>query len=144
VSSASTGLNVRRTGAVDDDCPLTVTLTNDLSEDARTPDHPRDVEVSRTEKGSRSSQPPSSQSPPWPLRGAATRLQYGMASSQQLHAGIARTNAAQKHTEANQHRLADLSVFENFIDASFTGDSELAGFSERGSVPSSCPRTRRG
>ncbi|MGH2393233.1 MAG: hypothetical protein ACRDGH_07025, partial [Candidatus Limnocylindria bacterium] len=39
--------------------------------------------------------------------------------------------ASQKLTEANQFRLGDLSVFENFIDATVDGDTELADFYRR-------------
>jgi hypothetical protein len=52
----------------------------------------------------------------------------GIQSSNYSQASAARTSAAQKHTEANQHRLGDLSVFENFIDASLNGDTEVADF----------------
>ena len=60
--------------------------------------------------------------------GYQASLWDGIQSSNYTQASAARTNAAQKHTEANQHRLADLSVFENYIDASLDGDTELAGF----------------
>jgi hypothetical protein len=52
----------------------------------------------------------------------------GVQSSSYTQASADRTEAAQQHTEANQYLLADLSVFENFIDASLTGDTELASF----------------
>lgn len=52
----------------------------------------------------------------------------GIQSSNYSQASAARTEAAEKHTEGNQYRLADLSVFENFIDASFTGNTDLADF----------------
>ena len=35
---------------------------------------------------------------------------------------------SQNHTEANQFRLGDLSVFENYVDATLDGDMELANF----------------
>ena len=60
--------------------------------------------------------------------GYQASLWDGIQSSNYTQASAARTNAAQKHTEANQVRLADLSVFENFIDASLDGDTELADF----------------
>jgi hypothetical protein len=60
--------------------------------------------------------------------GYQASLWDGIQSSNYTQASAARTNAAQKHTEANQFRLADLSVFENFIDASLDGDTELAEF----------------
>jgi hypothetical protein len=52
----------------------------------------------------------------------------GIQSSSYTQASAARTRAAQQHTEANQFRLGDLSVFENYIDASLEGDTELADF----------------
>ena len=60
--------------------------------------------------------------------GYQASLWDGMQSSSYTQASAARTDAAEKHTEANQYRLADLSVFENFIDASLGGDTELADF----------------
>ena len=60
--------------------------------------------------------------------GYQASLWDGIQSSNYTQASAARTNAAEKHTEANQLRLADLSVFENFIDASLDGDDELANF----------------
>lgn len=60
--------------------------------------------------------------------GYQASLWDGIQSSNYTQASAARTNAAQQHTEANQYRLADLSVFENFVDASLTGDTELADF----------------
>jgi hypothetical protein len=60
--------------------------------------------------------------------GYQASLWDGIQSSNYTQASAARTDAAQRHTEANQYRLADLSVFENFIDASFSGDIELADF----------------
>ena len=60
--------------------------------------------------------------------GYQASLWDGIQSSNYTQASAARTNAAQKHTEANQYRLADLSVFENYIDASLDGDTNLADF----------------
>jgi hypothetical protein len=60
--------------------------------------------------------------------GYQASLWDGIQSSNYTQASAARTNAAQKHTEANQYRLADLSVFENYIDASLDGDTKLADF----------------
>jgi hypothetical protein len=60
--------------------------------------------------------------------GYQASLWDGIQSSNYTQASAARTNAAQKHTEANQYRLADLSVFENYIDASLGGDVVLANF----------------
>jgi hypothetical protein len=60
--------------------------------------------------------------------GYQASLWDGIQSSNYTQASAARTNAAQKHTEGNQYRLADLTVFENFIDASLAGNAELAEF----------------
>lgn len=60
--------------------------------------------------------------------GYQASLWDGIQSSDYTQASAARTRAAQKHTEANQHRLADLGVFENYIDAQLDGDAELAAF----------------
>ncbi len=60
--------------------------------------------------------------------GYQASLWDGIQSSNYTQASAARTSAAEMHTEANQVRLADLSVFENFIDASVSGDTELADF----------------
>ena len=60
--------------------------------------------------------------------GYQASLWDGIQSSNYTQASAARTNAAQKLTEANQIRLADLSVFANFIDASLAGNAELADF----------------
>jgi hypothetical protein len=46
---------------------------------------------------------------------------YGEASGQ-------RVASAQKATAANEYRLADLSVFENYVDARLTGEKELESF----------------
>jgi hypothetical protein len=60
--------------------------------------------------------------------GYQASLWDGIQSSNYTQASAARTNAAEKHTEANQFRLADLTVFENFIDASLSGNTQLADF----------------
>ena len=60
--------------------------------------------------------------------GYQASLWDGIQSSNYTQASAARTNASLKHTEANQYQLADLSVFENFIDATVSGDAELADF----------------
>jgi len=60
--------------------------------------------------------------------GYQASLWDGIQSSNYTQASAARTNAAQKHTEANQFRLADLSVFENYIDASLGGNTAVADF----------------
>jgi hypothetical protein len=60
--------------------------------------------------------------------GYQASLWDGIQSSDYTQASAARTRAAQKLTEANQYRLADLSVLENYVDASFEGDAELAAY----------------
>ncbi|MGH9227523.1 MAG: hypothetical protein ACRD07_02125 [Acidimicrobiales bacterium] len=60
--------------------------------------------------------------------GYQASLWDGIQSSNYTQASALRTQGAEKHTEANQFRLADLSVFENFIDATLDGDTQLAGF----------------
>jgi hypothetical protein len=52
----------------------------------------------------------------------------GIQSSNYTQASAARTEASQNHTEANQFRLGDLGVFENYVDATLDGDMELANF----------------
>jgi hypothetical protein len=54
----------------------------------------------------------------------------GIQSSNYTKASGMRTRAAQQLTEANQFRLADLSVFENYLDATLLGQTELANFYE--------------
>jgi hypothetical protein len=105
-------------------------VTNDLPEDARSPDHRQDAEVSRSEKGleifATALLAVAALATAW--SGYQASLWDGIQSSNYSQASAARTSAAQKHTEANQHRLGDLSVFENFIDASLNGDTEVADF----------------
>jgi hypothetical protein len=60
--------------------------------------------------------------------GYQASLWDGIQSSNYTQASAARTEASQNHTEANQFRLGDLSVFENFVDATLDGDTELADF----------------
>jgi hypothetical protein len=60
--------------------------------------------------------------------GYQASLWDGVQSSNYTQASAARTEASQNHTEANQFRLGDLSVFENYIDAYVAGDAELADF----------------
>jgi hypothetical protein len=52
----------------------------------------------------------------------------GIQSSNYTQASGSRTNAAQQRTAANQFRLADLSVFENYIDATLNEDDDVADF----------------
>jgi hypothetical protein len=60
--------------------------------------------------------------------GYQAALWDGVQSSNYTQASAARTEASQNHTEANQFRLADLSEFENYIDATVGGDAPLADF----------------
>jgi hypothetical protein len=60
--------------------------------------------------------------------GYQASLWDGIQSSNYSQASALRTQASQKLTEANQFRLGDLSVFENYIDASVAGDAPLADF----------------
>lgn len=60
--------------------------------------------------------------------GYQASLWDGVQSSNYTQASAARTEASQNHTEANQFRLADLGVFENYIDATVSGDTRLADF----------------
>jgi hypothetical protein len=60
--------------------------------------------------------------------GYQASLWDGIQSSNYTQASALRTRASQKLTEANQFRLGDLSVFENFIDATLDGDTKLANF----------------
>ena len=60
--------------------------------------------------------------------GYQASLWDGIQSSNYTQASGARTNAAQERTEANQFRLADLTIFENHVDALIDGDDELAEF----------------
>lgn len=52
----------------------------------------------------------------------------GIQSSNYTQASGSRTNAAQQRTAANQFRLADLSVFESYVDATLNGDDDVAAF----------------
>lgn len=60
--------------------------------------------------------------------GYQASLWDGIQSSNYTQASAARTEAAQLRTEANSYRLADLSVFQNYVDAFIDGDEELAAF----------------
>ncbi len=60
--------------------------------------------------------------------GYQASLWDGNQSSYYSQAGGARTNAAQQRTAANQFRLADLSVFENYIDATLEENDQVADF----------------
>jgi hypothetical protein len=60
--------------------------------------------------------------------GYQASLWDGEQSSNYSRASGLRTRASQQHLDANQHRLADLSVFENYLDAELLGETELAQF----------------
>jgi hypothetical protein len=55
-------------------------------------------------------------------------LWSGIQSSNYSQASGARTNAAQQRTEANQFRMADLSLFETHINALITDEQDVADF----------------
>ncbi len=104
---------------------------NDQPDDTREEDQPQDhPDVSRTEKRFEIFTTVllgfAALVTAW--SGYQASLWDGIQSSNYTQASAARTSAAELHTEANQYRLADLSVFENFIDASLSGDTELADF----------------
>jgi hypothetical protein len=60
--------------------------------------------------------------------GYQASLWDGIQSSNYTRASAARTNAAQERTEANQFRIADLTIFESHIDALIDGNDEVAEF----------------
>lgn len=60
--------------------------------------------------------------------GYQAALWDGIQSSNYTQASGARTNAAQQRNEANEYRLADLSMFEGYIEASIDGDEAVATF----------------
>jgi len=60
--------------------------------------------------------------------GYQASLWDGIQSSDYGRASGLRTMAAEKATEANEYRLADLTVFENYVNARLTGDESLADF----------------
>jgi hypothetical protein len=60
--------------------------------------------------------------------GYQASLWDGIQSSNYTQASPLRTEGSLDHTEANQIRRGDLSVFENFVDATLDGDTELANF----------------
>jgi hypothetical protein len=64
--------------------------------------------------------------------GYQASLWDGIQSSNYTQASASRTNAAQERTEANQFRLADLGIFESYIEATIDGNEPVADFySER-------------
>ena len=62
--------------------------------------------------------------------GYQASLWDGIQSSNYTQASGLRTRASLAHTEGNQVRLADLSIFENYVDALIDGDAELTGMDE--------------
>lgn len=60
--------------------------------------------------------------------GYQASLWDGIQSSDYSKASALRTEAAQQATAANQYRLADLGIVENYLDAAAAGDVELAEF----------------
>ena len=60
--------------------------------------------------------------------GYQASLWDGIQSSDYGKASGLRTMSAQKATEANEYRLADLTVFENYVDARLSGNEELTDF----------------
>ncbi len=60
--------------------------------------------------------------------GYQASLWDGIQSSNYTQASGSRTNAAQQRTAANQYRLADLSVFSNYIDAVLLEHDAVADF----------------
>ncbi len=60
--------------------------------------------------------------------GYQASLWDGIQSSNYTQASGSRTNAAQQRTEANQFRLADLSVFEGYIEAVIDENEAVADF----------------
>lgn len=52
----------------------------------------------------------------------------GIQSSSYTQSSVTRTHAAQLRGTANQYRLADLSLFERYVDATLSGDSSTADF----------------
>lgn len=64
--------------------------------------------------------------------GYQASLWDGIQSSNYTQASGARTNSSQARTEANQFRLADLGIFESYIEATIDGNTDVAQFySER-------------
>lgn len=60
--------------------------------------------------------------------GYQASLWDGIQSSNYTLASGARTRASQLRTEANQYRLADLGVFERYVDATLEGSKTVAEF----------------
>ena len=60
--------------------------------------------------------------------GYQASLWDGIQSSDYSQASALRVEANRRFTEANQFRLADLSLFENYVDATLSGETEIADF----------------
>lgn len=60
--------------------------------------------------------------------GYQASLWDGIQSSDYSQASALRVESTRRFTEANQYRLADLSLFENYVDARLTGETEVATF----------------
>ncbi len=60
--------------------------------------------------------------------GYQASLWDGIQSSNYTRASGARVEGTQQRTEANQFRLADLSVFEGYVEATIDGDEGVADF----------------
>ena len=60
--------------------------------------------------------------------GYQASLWDGIQSSDYSQASALRVESAQHLTEANQYRIADLTIFENYVDATVGGDAALAEF----------------
>lgn len=60
--------------------------------------------------------------------GYQASLWDGIQSSNYTQASGARTNSSQARTEANQYRLADLGIFESYIQATIDGNTDVAQF----------------
>jgi hypothetical protein len=63
--------------------------------------------------------------------GYQASLWDGIQSSNYSQASSLRARAEEHYTEANQDRLADLGLYENWLDATAAGEAELATFYEQ-------------
>ena len=60
--------------------------------------------------------------------GYQASLWDGEQSAHYAEASALRVQSAEKDSEADEYRLADLGVFESYVDARVSGEEELAGF----------------
>lgn len=60
--------------------------------------------------------------------GYQASLWDGIQSAHYAEASALRVESSEKDSEADEYRLADLGVFENYVDARVSGDKELAAF----------------